>query len=332
MRATIKQVAAEAGVSTASVSRVLNDSGYVSPDVRERVVAAVAKLHYQPSAIARSLKHDRTHMIGVIVPDISNPYFMGITRGIEDTIDSHGLQLMFCSTDENPDKERRLLRLLVEKRVDAIVLATSGGGKDVVERVVNAGLPVVLIDRRIDRAEEQLPVDLVAEDNAEGACELANRLLDDGHTRIGIVTGPEHATTATERLEGALRALRARGRDGEAVIVDGGFTMEGGKQAARVFLDSETRPTAVLSLNNRMSLGLLIEFIRSGVRIPDDITIASFGEVEACQLLAAPNIYYIDQQPYEMGLATGELLLERLQAESEREPAVRLFRHPVRKL
>ena len=127
-KATIKEVAAEAEVSTATVSRVLNDSGYVSDEIRERVLEAVAKLNYQPSAIARSLKQDKTYMIGVIVPDISNPYFMGISRGIEDAVGAEGFQLMFCSSDENPEKEGRLLQLLREKRGDAVVLATAGSG------------------------------------------------------------------------------------------------------------------------------------------------------------------------------------------------------------
>lgn len=329
MRATIKQVAAEAGVSTATVSRVLNESGYVSPEVRDRVAAAVAKLHYQPSAIARSLKQDRTHMIGVIVPDISNPYFMGLSRGIEDTIEEHGLQLMFCSTDENPDKENRLLRLLVAKRVDAIVLATSGGGRDVLERVVNAGLPVVLIDRRLTDEYAKLPVDLVAEDNRKLAYKLMNRLLDDGHKRVGIVTGPRHATTAIERLDGALAALRERGLDGGALVYDGGFTTEGGRLAARSFLAEERKPTAIVSLNNHMSHGVLIELVRNGLRIPSDMAVASFGEVEAGQLLNDPGIYYIDQQPYEMGQATGELLLARLRGDGGAKPMHRIFCHEV---
>jgi LacI family transcriptional regulator len=170
-KATIKKVAAEAGVSTATVSRTINESGYVSEEIKNRVLGAVAKLNYQPSAIARSLKQDKTYMIGIIVPDISNPYFMGISRGIEDVVGREGFQLMFCSSDENPEKESRLLQLLHEKRVDAVVLATSGGNEQMVKRLMNAGVPIVLIDRKLEM-DVDFKLDLVAEDNTEGAFRL----------------------------------------------------------------------------------------------------------------------------------------------------------------
>ena len=332
-KATIKEVAAEAGVSTATVSRVLNDSGYVSPEVKERVRAAMGKLRYRPSAIARSLKQDRTHMIGVLVPDISNPYFMEMSRGIEDVAGQEGFQLTFCSSDENPDKEKRLLQLLGEKRVDAIVLATAGGGADTVHALAEHGIPVVLIDRRLEGKGGKREFDLVAEDNSEGAYRLAMRLLEDGHTRIGIVNGPAHATTGRDRLGGVMKALREHGLDGKPPVYNGDFSTEGGIRAVKAFLQEQPRPTAILSLNNRMSFGVLVELVRSGLRIPDDMAVASFGEVEAGRLLRSPGLIYIYQRPYDMGRRAGELLLERIQgAEPQRRAVKEIFSNEVKRM
>ncbi|MCC3375374.1 LacI family DNA-binding transcriptional regulator [Cohnella sp. REN36] len=332
-KATIKQVAAAADVSTATVSRVLNESGYVSDEVRERVMEAVDRLNYQPSAIARSLKQDKTFMIGVIVPDISNPYFMGISRGIEDVVGPEGFQLMFGSSDENPDKEERLLQLFQEKRVDAIVLATAGGNDGTVRRLADAGVPIVLVDRKLEEDDEGAGLDLVAEDNAEGAFRLASQLLEDGHVRIGVVNGPARASTGRERYDGVLQALRAHGVTTEPIVYNGEFSTEDGILAVRKFLAAEPRPTAVISLNNRMSLGVLLEIVRNGLRIPGDMAVASFGEVEAGSLLKEPGLYYIDQRPYEMGTRAGELLLRRIDAKGEAlEPAVEIFRHEVNRL
>ncbi|MEK0316820.1 LacI family DNA-binding transcriptional regulator [Cohnella sp. 56] len=329
-KATIKQVAAEADVSTATVSRVLNDSGYVSDEIRGRVMEAVERLNYQPSAIARSLKQDKTYMIGVIVPDISNSYFMGISRGIEDVVGREGFQLMFCSSDENPDKEARLLQLLQEKRVDAIVLATAGGNEQTVARLSESGLPVVLIDRKLSGDAADAELDLVAEDNEDGANRLMSRLLEDGHQVIGIVNGPARVSTGRERFEGAMAAMRAHGIEHEPLVYNGAFSTEDGIRAVRRFLEAERRPTAIVSLNNRMSLGVLLEIVRQGLRIPDDIAVASFGEVEAGSLLKSPKLYYIDQHPYDMGQRAGAILLTRLNKDgAEQAPIQEIFRNDI---
>ncbi|GIO14463.1 LacI family transcriptional regulator [Cohnella xylanilytica] len=333
-KATIKEVAAEAEVSTATVSRVLNDSGYVSEEIRERVLEAVAKLNYQPSAIARSLKQDKTYMIGVIVPDISNPYFMGISRGIEDAVGAEGFQLMFCSSDENPEKEGRLLQLLREKRVDAVVLATAGGNDETVKALSESGLPIVLVDRKLGTETGGAGVlDLVAEDNEEGAYRLTGRMLEEGHVRIGVVNGPARVSTGRERFEGVLRAMRERGLREKPLVYNGAFSTEDGVRAVRKFLQADPNPTAIVSLNNRMSLGVLLEIVRSGLRIPEDMAVASFGEVEAISLLRQPGFYYIDQHPYDMGTRAGEILLRRIRKErAEEGPAIEIFRNEVNRI
>lgn len=332
-KATIKQVAAAAGVSTATVSRVLNDSDYVSDEIKERVMAAVNQLNYRPSAIARSLKQDRTYMIGVIVPDISNPYFMGISRGIEDIVGKEGFQLIFCSSDENPDKERRLLKLMQEKRVDAVVLATSGSNDPAIKQLADSKMPMVLVDRKLDLPEAGLTLDLVAEDNTEGASRLTRKLLEDGHTVIGVVNGPTRSSTGRERLDGVRKAMKEYGLNEEPMVYNGDFSTEDGIRAVRHFLTTERRPTAVISLNNRMSLGVLLEIVCSGLKIPVEMAVASFGEVEAGPLLKESGLYYMKQHPYDMGVKAGEILLRRIRDEVPlSEPEIAIYSNEVKQL
>ncbi|MEC0202794.1 LacI family DNA-binding transcriptional regulator [Paenibacillus lautus] len=332
-KATIKQVAAAAEVSTATVSRVLNDSDYVSDEIKERVMAAVNQLNYRPSAIARSLKQDRTYMIGIVVPDISNPYFMGISRGIEDIVGKEGFQLIFCSSDENPDKERRLLKLMQEKRVDAVVLATSGGNDPAIQQLADSKMPIVLVDRKPDSPEAGLSLDLVAEDNTEGASRLTRKLLEDGHTAIGVVNGPTRSSTGRERLDGVRKAMEEYGLNEEPMVYNGDFSTEDGIRAVRHFLSSERRPTAIISLNNRMSLGVLLEIVRSGLKMPADMAVASFGEVEAGPLLRESGLYYMEQHPYDMGIKAGEILLSRIREEAPlSEPEIEIYSNEVKQL
>lgn len=306
---TIKDVARESGVSTASISRVLNESGYVSNETKARVLAAVKKLNYQPNAIARSLKQDKTNTIGVVVPDIANPYFMKIAKAIEDTVSNNGYNLIFCSFDENPGKERELLAVMYEKRVDAIVLATSGESEDI---VASSGIPIVLLDRKMKIESQQL--DYVIEDNIQAAYCLTKTLLEQGHRRIGVVNGSLKVSTGWERYEGYKRALQEYGlKEDLQLAYKGNFAQLDGCRAVDYFLSLGEKPTAILSFNNTMSFGVILELRRRGYNIPEDMVVASYGEVEAAQLLHNPQMIYVKQEPYEMGLKVGEIILHRLQ-------------------
>ena len=209
-KSTIKDVAMEANVSTATVSRVLNDSGFVSDDIKDRVHLAVKKLNYQPNAIARSLKQDKTYTIGVVIPDITNQYYMTISKAIEDIVQQKGYNLIFCSSHENPKKEDKLLQLLVEQRVDAIVLATAGGCEERVRSIHQAGVPIVLVDRTVEIGDSKL--DSVVESNFESAYRLTSYLLQQGHRSIGLVNGLLNVSTGKERYEGFQKALEEFGK------------------------------------------------------------------------------------------------------------------------
>lgn len=314
---TIKDVAKASGVSTATVSRVLNESGFVSDGIKERVFATVTSLNYHPNAVARSLKQDKTFSIGIVIPDISNSYFMAISKGIEDTIRQDGYDLIFCSTEENPAKEKKLLGLMLEKRVDAIILATSGDNEENVRKIRQMGVPVILVDRRIDDAD--MGLDFVAEDNVQGAYQLTKYLLNAGHTRIGLVNGSLQVSTGKDRYEGYIKALAEFGIAEDAQLnFMGAFTQGGGEKAVEWFFNLREKPTAILALNNSMAFGVLLELTRRNFRIPEDVVVASYGEVEAAELLKTSGFIYLRQCPSQMGVKVGEVLLRRLKNPEEK--------------
>ncbi|WLD93838.1 LacI family DNA-binding transcriptional regulator [Alkalihalobacillus sp. AL-G] len=308
---TIKDIAKETGVSIATVSRVLNNTGYASEEIREKVLSTAMRLNYLPNAVARSLKNEKTNTIGVVIPDITNSYFMQISKGIEDTIHQYGYNLIFGSGNEHSKKESEMLQVLFEKRVDAIVLATSGGNEEIIEKIKKSGIPIVLIDRKINGKEHDL--DLVIEDNIEAAYELTKHLLDLGHTRIGVVNGSLTVSTGIERYRGYQKAIQEKGiTEDPKLIFNGGFIESDGKEAVDRFLQLASKPTAILSFNNTMTFGVLLQLISKGYEIPEDIVVASYGEVEAAKLLKSQGITYTNQIPYEMGVRTGEILIDRL--------------------
>jgi LacI family transcriptional regulator len=339
----MKQVANEAKVSTATVSRVLTGSGFVSDEVRARVNEAIQKLHYQPNAVARSLKQDKTHTIGVVIPDISNPFFSVISRGLEDVVRQKGYHLIFCSSDENSAKEEELLQLLWEKRVDAVVLATAGNNEAVINRLCESGLQLLLLDRLLNPGANdgfgdeasRLNLPSVTEDNRQGAYELTRQVLERGHTRIGVINGSLDVSTGRERFAGFTQAVQdSRLQMNDSLVFHGHFSMEDGRRAAQYYMSMEERPTALISFNNMMSFGVLLELTRLGVRLPADVLLASYGEVDAAGLLGEPGLLYVSQTPYEMGECAGMLLLKKL-AGSREETVLEeqiLFKPEIRQL
>lgn len=311
-RVTIKDIARESGVSTATVSRVLSNKGYASEEIKQRVREVAKRLNYQPNAIARSLKTDRTNTIGIIIPDISNPYFMKISKGIEDVIQKLKYNIIFASSDENSEKERQLIKIFLEKRVDALVIATSGENDEFICQTQNSGLPIVLIDRKLQK--EDVKMDWVLEDSTEGAYQLTKAVLEQGHRRIGVINGSLKVSTGLERYQGFQRAIAEYGiTQDEKLIYNGNFTEIDGVNAVNQFFKLKDRPTAIISFNNTMTFGAICELIQLGYHLPDDVVVASYGETEAEKLLKSPGIIYIKQSPYDMGLKVGDILVNRLE-------------------
>ncbi|MFK7692553.1 LacI family DNA-binding transcriptional regulator [Paenibacillus sp. HJGM_3] len=309
---TIKDVAKVAGVSTATVSRVLNGTGYVSDEVRQQVLSTVQTLNYQPNAIARSLKLDRSRSIGMIVPDMTNPYFTAIAGTLQRKLLSAGYRVLFMDSDENPEKEREALDVLRSSRVDGIVLAGTGGNKEQLRHILGAGIPLVLVDRSITG----VGADLVMEDNRSPASDAVTFLLERGHTRIGIVGGPNHIRTANERHGGVVEAFEAAGIPMPSdTVVQGDFTRASGKQAIRSLLSLREPPTAVFSANNEMTFGLYLGMKELGVAT-DSLEVVSFGDLEFASLFRH-RLSVIVQNPELIGETAAEMLLKRLTDETK---------------
>jgi len=314
-RVTIKDIAKESGVSTASVSRVLNETGNVSEKVQKRVLDAVKKLNYQPNAVARSLKLQRTNTIGVILPDIANSYFMRISKGIESVIGKKKYTLLFASSDENPEKEKKLLQTFVEKRVDAIVVATAGHNDQRILNINHYGIPIILMDRELTNKTKSLS--FVGENNVKSAYDLTNYILNHGHTRIGVINGNLEVTTGFERFQGFVKATTEKKIfQDKNLIYNGNFTENDGTKAVKKFMSLEEKPTAILSFNNTMTYGAILELVKLNISIPNDIFIASFGKTNLERVLDDWKITYIQQRPYEMGIQIGEILMNKLNGNS----------------
>lgn len=310
-RVTIKDIAKESGLSTASVSRVLNKTGNTTKKTQEKVMEAVKKLNYQPNAIARSLKLQKTNTIGILLPDIANSYFMQISKGIESVIDQYDYTLLFASSDENSLKEKKLLQTFVEKRVDAIVLATAGQNDDLIVRINNYGIPIILMDRELAYKTNELS--FIGEDNIQSAYKLTNEVLDRGHRRIGVVNGNLEVTTGFERFQGFVRAMSERNlTQHKDLIFNGNFTEEDGAKAVKKFMKLSEKPTAIISFNNAMTYGLILELVHSKGINPEEILIATFGETNFEKVLKNWEFTYIQQKPYEMGIEVGRILMKKL--------------------
>ncbi|GER85353.1 LacI family transcriptional regulator [Thermogemmatispora aurantia] len=309
--ASIKEVARAAGVSTATVSRVLANSPHVRPALRERVLKAIKELEYRPNLIARSLRAQQTTTIGLIVSDIRNPFFTAISRAVEDTAYEEGYSLILCNTDEDPKKESIYLNVMRDANVAGVILSPTGPTAAGL-RELEAGFAVVVIDRSIPDAD----VDMVLLDNVDSAYRLTRHLLENGYQRIAAICG-ERSTTGRERCAGYEQALRAYGLLPTAELVR--FVppqIEAGYAAALRLLDLPEPPEALLTTNSLLAAGALEAIRERGLRIPDEVALVTFDETTWASLVQPP-ITLIEQPTYEIGKTATELLLQRV-AEPER--------------
>jgi LacI family transcriptional regulator len=304
---TIKDIAREAGVSTATISRVLNNSGYVSDDVKRHVLEVINNFNYQPNAIARSLKQDKSRSIGIVLPDMANPYFMKMARAIQHRCFQEGYHLLFVDTEENPQKEKEALDFLTEKRIEALILAGTGSNREQIQAISDSGIHVILVDRRFSN----LKLDTVAEDNFYAAKAAIDYLIGRKHSKIGIVTGPQSISTARERRQGALMGLEEAGISlAPEGMFEGDYTRESGIKAIHYFMNLPDRPTAVFSSNNEMTFGIYLGLRELGVPL-DSIEVVSFGDLEFSSLFCH-KLAVILQNPQEIGETVGDLVIRRL--------------------
>jgi LacI family transcriptional regulator len=307
--ATIHDVAQRAGVSPITVSRVINHSGYASQETRDRVEAAVAELGYVPNRLARSLRSKRTHTLALVITDITNPFFTTVARGVEDTASDAGYTVIFCNTDESESEEKKYLQVLLQQQVDGILLVPARSTPDSIDLIRKQNTPVVVLDRRLPPGVD---VDTVRCENELGAYQLVRLLIELGHQRIAILSGPLGVSTAEDRLAGYRRAMREAGfSDEDQLVVYGSFNQASGTELMRQLLDRTPRPTAVFAANNLIGIGALHAIQQAGLRVPEDVALVSFDDLPPT-LLTSPFFTVASQPAYEMGKRATQLLLARL--------------------
>jgi LacI family transcriptional regulator len=313
--ATIKDVAEKAGVSVMTVSRVINNSRYVSQETREKVERVMEELGYVPNALAHGLITKRTHILGLIVSDITNPFFTTIARGVEDTAIKNGFNIILCNTDEDVEKEERYIELLLRKRVEGIILSPADcRRKNGIERIISKNIPIVLIDRHI----RELKVDCVYSDSISGAYELTRYLINLGHRRIGIIVGPRRISTAVERVEGYKKALNEAHIPIDESLIRWGekYSRADGYKNTIELLKIDDPPTAIFGGNRLITVGILKAIRELGLKIPDDISVVSFDEVEDFSV-ANPFLTVVSQNSYMIGSIATECLIRRIRGKSE---------------
>ena len=304
----MRDVAEHASVSITTVSHVVNNTRPVSDGLRKRVLAAIDELGYQPNVLARSLRRGKTHTIGMIVPDSTNPFFAEVARGIEDTSFEHGYSLVLCNSDGDLQKELLYVSVLTEKQVDGILFVAAGASTEHIRACTARCMPVVVVDREIP----EVAVDSVLTDNARGGAIATRHLLDLGHRRIGCVAGPSDVTPSADRVTGYTQALAERGIPVEdRFIVKGDFQYESGYRAARQLLALGSRPTAIFACNDLMAVGVISAAVEMGLWVPADLSVVGFDDVRLASF-ANPPLTTIVQPKYEMGVIAAEMLLQRI--------------------
>jgi LacI family transcriptional regulator len=315
--ATIRDVAKKAGVSVATVSHVINGTRKVAPETEARVRRAMEELGYQPNTIAQSLRKRITYAIGILVSDITNPFFATLVRGAEDAALEAGYSVIVCNSDEDPQKEDMYIRALWRRRIDGMLIApTRDGTSSALQELVRRKLPFVFVDRKAKGIE----ADAVLSDNIGGAYLATKHLIERGHKRIGIVLGIPGATTTEERFAGYRQALNEEGvLCSDELVAWGDYRVEGGRAAAAQLLSLANPPTAIFSTNNQMTLGVLQELFLRRISVPDKVAVVGFDDSEWAEMVV-PSLTVVAQDPYEIGYRAFELLLARLNSRNGSEP------------
>ncbi|TMD61869.1 MAG: LacI family transcriptional regulator [Chloroflexi bacterium] len=307
-RRTIADVARAARVHPSTVSRALNDGAVLRDETRKRVVRAARRLDYRPSAVARSLRLQRTLTLGMLVPDIANPFFPPIIRGAEDVALSCGYALVLCNTEDVPEREATYLRVLRQRQVDGLLIASSRMSDAVITRLRRERFPFVLVNRSARGAELTVTVD-----NRRSAAEAVGHLAALGHRRVGHIAGPQSTTTGLERAEGARLAIGRHGLAADAAlwIEATAFSEEEGYRCARVLLALGRRPTAIFGANDLIAVGALRAIRDARLRVPEDVSVVGFNDIRQAELLEPP-LTTVHVPQYEMGAAAARLLIARL--------------------
>jgi LacI family transcriptional regulator len=324
--ASIYDVAREARVSVFTVSAVVNQKSHVGNRLRDRVQAAIRKLNYRPNLLARSLAKQKTHTLGMIIPDITNPFFPMVVRGAEDAAQEHGYNLLLCNSDDTQKKEEDALELLLSKRVDGILLTkvVCAITPTIRQMMQDMKVPIVLMMRTCPTISK----DAVIADDYFGAYEAVGHLANAGRTRIGLLGGPRKVSNGKSRWEGFRDALRANHLSYDpALVIDGDFRTESGYRAGKALLSRN--PDGIYVANFLMTVGLMRAAEEMNLRCPEDFGLVSFEDYPWLGI-ARPKLSTVEPPKYELGQAAVELLLERISSRKGSRGIVRKLRPELR--
>lgn len=316
---TVTDVAERAGVSIGTVSNVIRGTARVSAELRKRVTEAIHELGYYPSRITEPVRIKQSCMLGMVLPDITNPFFPEIMRGAEDRAFERGYLLVTANTDERMQREKQILSVLRSRRVDGILLATSAGNRGGhIRSLIEARVPVVCLDRSV----AGVPTDAVLLDNVHGAKECVRHLLRSGFREIGILTGPLNILSARERLQGYEEALAEAGKPAmRKRVFEGDYRKESGLQLGRTLAGMKRRPDAVFVCNGVMTLGLVEALDEAGIHCPEDIVLATVDDLPG-EFLAHRRLTTVVQPGYEIGSRAANLLMDRVEGKRTGPPVV----------
>jgi LacI family transcriptional regulator len=306
---SIKEVAARAGVSVGTVSNVLNRPDRVAQPTRRRVNAAIKALGFVRNESARQLRAGRSRTIGLVVLDVANPFFTDVARGVEDEASASGLAVILCSSDELPAKQDRYLEFLAEHRVQGVLITPVGEVDEQLAGLQQRGIPVILVDARSPSGGQCS----VAVDDVLGGDLAMSHLLEAGHERIAYIGGPLTLRQVSDRRDGAARALERAGRSAGQmhIIQTAAPNVAAGGQAGETIaaLPARERPTAAFCANDLIALGLLQAMTRLGLRVPEDMAIVGYDDIEFAAAAAVP-LSSVRQPRHELGRTAARLLLE----------------------
>ena len=309
--ATISDVAKLAKVSVATVSRYLNDSGYVGAKSRESIESAIKQLNYVPSEVARSLSTKQSDIIGLIIPDIKNPFFPELARAVEDTAFEYGYTVILCNSDENANKEKHYLEKLTKKYVAGIILTS------IIEQEnhwQNVKLPIVALDRPIN---SEVPT--VTTNNQEGAELATDYLIECGAKNLLCISGPKNMTSSQMRIDGFTAALKTK--DVEARIIESPYDFEVAEKILYDYLKKNPSIDGIFACSDASAIGALKAAHRLKLRIPEDLQIVGFDGIQVGNFVA-PSLTTVAQNIYRLGQTAAELLIKQIEGEKLMESSI----------
>ncbi|WP_143527946.1 LacI family DNA-binding transcriptional regulator [Rubrobacter xylanophilus] len=305
-RVTLRDVAREAGVSIKTVSRVVNGEREVNPETAARVSEVLSRLRYRPNELARSLKGRRSRTIGLMIADISNPFYSGCAKAVEEVARERGYAVILCASAEDAQTEREYVDLLIQRRVEGLLLVPAADGHEYLRQEQTAGLAVVALDRPI----AGLPTDAVIVQNRAGTRRAVQHLIEHGHRRIAFVGAGRELYTTRKRLEGYREALREAGLEELVRLEAPDAPSAAGRM--RELLALNTPPTAVFAANNLITLGALQALEQAGARVPEDVALVGFDDFALAAVLR-PRLTLVRQPADELGRRAARLLIDRLE-------------------